>query len=83
MQLTAKFHHPTLGSCRVDKHTEKLTYRQGYKQTDTALKTSTSLRYATPVGKKCRPYMAFITILYRKGTVMPLWSHFWRIPETL
>jgi len=45
----AKFHHPTFNRSKVivrqtNKQTDKLTNKQ------TPLKTSTSLRYATPVG---------------------------------
>jgi len=44
------FHHPTCSRSevivRTNKHTDKLTNKQ------TPLKTSTSLRYATPVGRK-------------------------------
>jgi len=50
MQLTAKFHHPTFNHSEVvmltNKQTDKLTKKQ------TLLKTSTSLRYAMPLGKK-------------------------------
>jgi len=47
MHLTAKFHHRTLNN-----HSEliMLTNKQTNKQT--LLKTSTSLRYDTPVGKE-------------------------------
>jgi len=48
MRLTAKLHHPTFNRSEVILLTNKLTDKQ------TPLKTSTSLRYATPVGnKKC------------------------------
>jgi len=49
LHLTPKFRHPKfnrLQSYRVDKQTHKLTNKQ------TPLKTSTSLRYATPVSKR-------------------------------
>jgi len=45
MHLTAKFHHPTFSRLEVIMRTNKLT------NTQTQLKTSISLRYATPVGK--------------------------------
>ena len=49
MHLTAKFHRPTFNRSEVivltNKQTDKLTNKQ------TPLKTSTSLRCATPVGK--------------------------------
>jgi len=44
--LTAKFHHPTFNRLEVIVLTNKLTNKQ------TPLKTSTSLRYATPMGNK-------------------------------
>jgi len=45
VHLTAKFHHPTFNCSEVIMLTNKQTGKQ------TPLKTSTSLRYATPVGK--------------------------------
>jgi len=49
IHLTAKFHHPTLSRsefiARTNKETDKLT--------DAAENISTSLRYATPMGKHC------------------------------
>jgi len=44
MHLTAKFHRPTFNRSEVIVRTNKHTNWQ------TPLKTSTSLRYATPVG---------------------------------
>ena len=46
MHLSAKFHNPTLNHSKVIMRTNKQTNKQ------TLLKTSTSLRYATPVGNK-------------------------------
>jgi len=43
MQLTTKFHHPMFNHSEIIVLTNKLTNKQ------TLLKTSTSLRYATPV----------------------------------
>ena len=48
MHLTAKFHHPTFNRSEVIVRTNWQTKWQTNKQTP--LKTSTSLRYATPVG---------------------------------
>jgi len=45
VHLTAKFRRPTFNRSEVIVRTNKLTNKQ------TPLKTSTSLRYATPVGK--------------------------------
>jgi len=44
MHLTAKFYHSTFNRSEVIVLTNKLTNKQ------TPLKTSTTLRYATPVG---------------------------------
>jgi len=48
MHLTAKFHHPTFNHLEVIVLTNKLTNWRTNKQM--ALKTSTSLCYATSVG---------------------------------
>jgi len=45
MHLTTKFHNPTFHRSEVIVLTNKQTNKQ------TPLKTSTSLRYATPVGR--------------------------------
>jgi len=45
MHVTAKFHHPTFNHSEVTVLINKQTDKQ------TLLKTSTSLHYATPVGK--------------------------------
>jgi len=47
VHLTAKFHHPTFNRLEVIVRTNKLTNKQ------TPLKTSISLRYATPVFTCC------------------------------
>ena len=47
MHVTAKFHHPTFSRSEVIVRTNKETNKQ------TPLKTSTSLRCATPVGENC------------------------------
>jgi len=53
VHLTAKFHHPTFNrSEHAHKQTDKHTANE-----QTPLKTYTSLRYATPVGKKCFFYI--------------------------
>ena len=65
MHLTAKFHRPTFNRSEVIVLTNKLTNKQ------MPLKTSTSLRYATPVGKNSNTPM--------RGTVssiVNLWSSF-------
>ena len=49
--LTAKFHHLTFNRSEVIVRTNKHTDKQTDKQTP--LKTSTALRYATPVGNNC------------------------------
>jgi len=46
LQLIAKFHHPKFDRSEVIVLTNKLTNKQ------TPLKTSTSLRYATPMGNQ-------------------------------
>jgi len=51
MHLIAKFHHPTFNRSEVIVLTNKLTNKQINKHKQTPLKASTSLRYATPVGK--------------------------------
>jgi len=52
VHLSAKFRHPTFNRSEVIVLTNKQTNWQANKQTQ--LKTSTSLRYATPVGNKYR-----------------------------
>jgi len=56
MHLTAKFHRPTFYRSEVIVRTNKQTNRQ-----TTLKKTSTALRYATPVGKSI--------VLWRKNEV--------------
>jgi len=54
MHLTPKFHHPRFNRSEVIVRSKKQTDRQTNKLTNkqTPLKTSSSLRYATPVGNK-------------------------------
>jgi len=49
MHITAKFHHPAFNRSEVIMRTNKLTNKQ------TPLKTSTSLRYVTPMGNNYCP----------------------------
>jgi len=61
MQLTAKFHHPTFNDSEVMlNHVNKQTNRQTDKlpNKQMLLKTSTSLRYATLVGKSTERRMS-------------------------
>jgi len=53
MRLIAKFHRPTFNRWTVIVLTNKQTDKLANKQTP--LKTSTSLRYATPVGNERIP----------------------------
>ena len=55
VHLSAKFHHPMFSRSEVTVRTDTLTNKQ------TPLKTSTALRYATPVGKSI--------VLWRKNEV--------------
>jgi len=57
--LTAKFHHPTFNRSEVIVLKNKQTDRQ------TPLKTPTSLRYATSVGKESTNYSPVIQVLAR------------------
>jgi len=67
MHLTAKFHHPTFNHSEVVVLTNK----------QTPLKTSTSLRYATPVGNKRSTekllYYRF-RATYPRFNLMPDWK---------
>jgi len=61
MHLTAKLHRRTLNHSEVIVLTNKQTNKQ------TPLKTSTSLRYATPVGNNVRVSYVYVTVI-RRGT---------------
>ena len=58
MHLSLKFHHPTFNRSEVIVLTNKHTNKQ------TPLKTSTSLRYATPVGLTIQSTLHAVANLY-------------------